>query len=120
MHEVSIAENIIQIVLQSLGDRRKHSVKRVQMQVGELAGVMPDSLEFCYQVLADDPALKGSILEIERVALSIRCNRCMAISGLSPWVFNCPRCASNDLTILTGDEMHIVAIELEATGEDLK
>ena len=65
MHELSISSAIVDTALRHAGGRR---VTRVDVQVGALRQVVPDSLEFYFEIVARDTACEGATLELELVA----------------------------------------------------
>ena len=92
MHELSIARSVLDMVKQNVAEKDLPKVRSIMMRIGELAGVMPDSLEFCYQALTSDTLLSQSSLCIERVPFQIECQQChQLIEAHIPVVF-CPEC----------------------------
>jgi hydrogenase nickel incorporation protein HypA/HybF len=61
MHELSIAEAIVDIAAESSGGGR---VLRVVVEVGKLAAVLPDALRFSFEVVAAGTPVEGAALEI--------------------------------------------------------
>jgi len=111
MHELSIAQNILEIVAENLpGEIRR--VKSVKVKVGDGAGVVPDSLEFCFNTIIAGTPMQGAILEIEAVPFVMRCNSCGNISTNEGEIFLCPFCHGNDLEMISGNELQVDAIEL--------
>jgi Zn finger protein HypA/HybF involved in hydrogenase expression len=48
-------------------------VERINLKVGKLAAVVPDSLKFCFEVAAKNTPLEGAILHIEEIPVTARC-----------------------------------------------
>ena len=48
MHEMSIAEGIVDIVLDTMKNNDASQVHSVQLDVGMMSGVEPDALHFCW------------------------------------------------------------------------
>ena len=67
MHELSIAQSIVEIVQQHLPSGQIQGVKSVKMKVGHQTGIVPDSLEFCFGAIAEGTVVQGARLEIENV-----------------------------------------------------
>jgi hydrogenase nickel incorporation protein HypA/HybF len=112
MHELSIAQSILEIVRQNLPLDREVSVSVVRLRIGVMAGVIPDSLEFCFSAIAQGTPAEGAALEIEHVPLTARCAACGRESAIEPTRFICPLCGSNDLTVAGGREMQVREIEI--------
>ncbi|MDD5542577.1 MAG: hydrogenase maturation nickel metallochaperone HypA [Acidobacteriia bacterium] len=112
MHELSIAQNILEIVQQSLPPEPAPPVKCVRLKIGEMAGVVTDSLEFCFSVLISDTTMGGAKLEIESVPVMANCKTCGNDFRVEDYVFACPSCSSSDLEVLSGRELQVVEVEL--------
>ena len=112
MHELSLAQNIFEIVGEHLPKEAFRQVKSVKLRVGEVAGVVPDSLEFCFNAIAAGTPLQGAVLEVERVPCVMKCNSCGNISSNESGIFLCSFCNGNDLKMISGNELQVTAIEL--------
>jgi len=113
MHELSIAQNIIEIVNNSISENEGSKVKFVYLKVGKLGNVVTDSLNFGYNILVKDTELKNSSLVIDNIPITIECENCNAISTLEDLIFICPNCSSPKVKLISGDELQIKEIELE-------
>ncbi|MCE5336561.1 MAG: hydrogenase maturation nickel metallochaperone HypA [Desulfobacteraceae bacterium] len=117
MHELSIAESVLEIVTE---EARKHGlerINRIKLQVGELAAVVPDSLMFCFELLRRDTIASEAVLEIETVGIVARCDQCDFSFEVRGQVFRCPRCSKPVMELLSGRELSVSSIDGE-TGED--
>jgi len=119
MHELSIAQSIFDIVEQHLPKENGSGVKSVRLKIGELAGVVPDSLEFCFSAITAGTRLQGALLDIERIPLVCSCGECGAHFPVRDSVFLCPRCGGSRTSILTGRELQVIEIELNEEGTEL-
>jgi hydrogenase nickel incorporation protein HypA/HybF len=112
MHELAIAQNIVEIIQQSVPKTQVSAVKVVNMKVGKLAGVVPDSLEFCFTAIVSDTELQGARLHIEQVSTEGRCKDCKHHFILEDYVFLCPACKSTNIALVSGTELEITDIEV--------
>ena len=62
MHELSIAQSILEIVKENAGVT--DLVKHVKVRIGELANVVPDSLEFCFGAITMAPSSRRQSLRL--------------------------------------------------------
>lgn len=118
MHELSIAQSLLEIVME---EGRKHSleqVKVIRLQVGELAAVVPDSLTFCFEMVSRDTLAEGARLEIETVPVVARCSRCDILFEVENHLFSCPQCGEPTLELVSGRDLAVMSIEGELGGED--
>jgi len=113
MHEWSIADNLVKLIVESAERENLILVSRVVIQVGVLRQVVPESLELAFSCLSADTILTGSGLEIEIVPLKARCRDCGAEISEGEFVFICPACGGFDLNILSGKELYIDYVEGE-------
>ncbi|MGD8521573.1 MAG: hydrogenase maturation nickel metallochaperone HypA [Desulfobacterales bacterium] len=113
MHEMGIALQIVEIATASipsnLADVR---IERVNLKVGKLAAVVPESLRFCFNVASKDTALDGAELIINELPVVARCNECNSEWTITSPVFKCETCNSGSLEILSGRELDIESIEI--------
>lgn len=113
MHELSVAQNIIDIVEQNVPHDELCNVRQVALKVGEFSGVVVDSLKFSYEIITGDTDLKNSELTAEVIPFSIKCNKCGSITTNSYGLRECDECLSTDTEVLGGTELNISEIILK-------
>ena len=114
MHEMGIATEIVRIVTDSIpAEMAGSKVARVNLKVGKLAAVVPQSLRFCFEIVAKETPVEGAQLNIQEVAVVARCNSCDHQWEIGEPVFICPQCQSGSIEMLSGRELDIDSIELE-------
>ena len=113
MHEMSIAQNIIDIVSDAIGDEEPERVDKVGVRIGKLVAVVPDSLQFCFEAITSGTPLEGAELVIEEVPIRVHCDPCAADAEVESFVFRCPRCGGGELRVLSGNELTVGYIEVE-------
>jgi len=113
MHEMGIAMQIVEIAIASIpADLKNAQVKRVNIKVGKLAAVVPESLQFCFQIAVQDTPLCDAELNIEEIPLRIRCTDCHVEWVAHEPVFICHRCNGGSVKMLSGRELDITSIEV--------
>ena len=63
MHEMSIAQSILDIALEEIAKQGCDRLDLIRVECGALAGVVPDSLQFCFAALVQGGL---SLLELPR------------------------------------------------------
>jgi hydrogenase nickel incorporation protein HypA/HybF len=116
VHELSIADAVRAIAERHANGRR---VTRVELRIGHLRQVVPDSLEFAWELVTQGTTLDGAELEIEYVPADAICDRCHAAAPLVAFPPVCGACGSLDVEVRGGDELLVDALELEETEEAL-
>lgn len=115
MHEMSIALAVIGQVEEAAaraGDVT--AVRSVRLQVGELAGVVPDALSFCFELACAGTVLEGAELVTDAVPGRAHCAPCKHewAVGMPP-LLTCPRCGGAPTDLLAGRELQIVSVRWE-------
>lgn len=113
MHEMSIAQSIVEIVEETLQNEENPKVSRVFVNIGELVAVVPESLDFCYTVITEGTPLANSKLIIEEIPVMVLCKGCGKEFRVEGFVFRCPYCQGSELKTLTGRELTVSEIEVE-------
>jgi hydrogenase nickel incorporation protein HypA/HybF len=112
MHELSVAQSIVEIIQQHIPESDWNRVTAVRLKIGVVAGVVPDSLEFSFQAITAESFLRRAKLEIESVPFRLHCNACDTTGEVEIGFAVCPDCGSTDTKILSGSELDITEIEL--------
>ena len=113
MHEMGIALQIIEIATDSIPpDAGDVQVEKVNLKIGKLAAVVPDSLRFCFDVAIKDTPLDGAKLVIQELPVMARCRDCDTQWAIDSPAFTCENCDSGSLEILSGRELDIESIEI--------
>jgi hydrogenase nickel incorporation protein HypA/HybF len=113
MHELGIARNILDIVKQSVPAEQAAAVRRIRIRIGQLSGVVADSLEFCFSALLSETDMKQAGLVMETVPTVSLCRDCRRQFTVDDFAFTCPACNGVNLEVISGRELEVVDIELE-------
>jgi hydrogenase nickel incorporation protein HypA/HybF len=112
MHELSIAQGIVDIVRQYVPEEQTADVRLVRVRVGQMAGIVADSLDFCFGAIVNGTAMSAARLDIEETTVRSRCDGCGSTFSVEGAAFSCPGCGSGDVRIISGTELQVVEIEL--------
>jgi hydrogenase nickel incorporation protein HypA/HybF len=110
VHELSIAGAIVAVAERHAAGRRVHAL---DVRVGALRQVVPEALEFAFEVVAQGSALDGAELRIETVPASGRCSHCGASAELHGFPFACTACGSLDVELEGGEELLVESIDVD-------
>lgn len=110
MHELSIAQGVVDICQQHAGGRR---VLAVTLEIGTLSGVVPEALEFCFEASTNGTLLEGARLEIDRVAARGYCRACDLLSPIDSYFDPCTACGASPLEVRCGEELRVKELEVE-------
>ncbi|MCC6609033.1 MAG: hydrogenase maturation nickel metallochaperone HypA [Burkholderiales bacterium] len=113
MHEMALAESVIQIVEEAARKNAAAAVRAVRLEVGRLSHVEPDALRFAFDVVKRNGLAHGARLEIVATGGSAWCMKCSRGVALARLGDACPRCGSYQLQVTAGDEMRVKEIEID-------
>ncbi len=108
MHELAITQSVVDMVVERTAGR---PIECVRLQVGQLSGVVPEAIEFCYELVTAGTSLEGSVLEIEQTPGSAHCRTCAQDFHLPDLILLCP-CGSADVAVVTGHELQVLSVRL--------
>ncbi|MBF0292107.1 MAG: hydrogenase maturation nickel metallochaperone HypA [Nitrospinae bacterium] len=113
MHEMSIAMSVAQIVVERAREEGASKALSVTVEVGELSGVTPEALEFCYEAAVMGGLAEGSRLVIKRVPAVAVCGECGETFAPNERIFVCPKCEGFTASLKSGEELAVIEIEVE-------
>lgn len=113
MHELSLAQSILDVVNEHLPCDGKTNVKFIKIRVGKLSNILTDSLKFCFDALKKDSRFAKTELIIRTIPLTIQCKTCGERSSINDLTFTCPVCSSINIQVVNGNDLSIEEIEIE-------
>jgi hydrogenase nickel incorporation protein HypA/HybF len=108
MHELSITQSVVEAVMDKTGDAR---ISRVELEIGRLAGVVADSVAFCFELVTEGTPLAGARLDIVDIAGRGTCRDCGTEMTLMNLIVLCD-CGSADVEVTEGQELRIRSVEV--------
>jgi hydrogenase nickel incorporation protein HypA/HybF len=85
----------------------------VGIKLGDVAGVDPDALSFCFDSLVTDTELEPLTLAIERSPHRRRCPLCAREFPVIDYQSACPNCGEPKTALASGDELEVLYIDVE-------
>jgi hydrogenase nickel incorporation protein HypA/HybF len=113
MHELSIAQSVVQIIEEEMQKNNAGVLKSVRLNIGKMSAIVPDSLSFCFEIITKDTPLEGARLIIETIPLRIYCRDCSKEFEIKEYAFSCPGCGDTNIKVVTGMDLSVVEIEVE-------
>jgi hydrogenase nickel incorporation protein HypA/HybF len=113
MHELSITQSMVEL---ALGEGKKAGAKKIgkiNLVIGEMSGVVDESVSFYFGFLSKDTIAEGATLEFKRVPMTTRCKDCGNEFTPKEFDWTCPKCKGAHLDVIAGDELRIESIEVE-------
>lgn len=113
MHELALAESVVQIVEQQARAAGAEKVLVVRLEIGALSHIEPDALTFCFEAVTAGSIAAGARLEIDRSPGRGWCHDCTAEVEIEALGAACPRCGGYKLQVSGGQEMRVKEIEVD-------
>jgi hydrogenase nickel incorporation protein HypA/HybF len=115
MHELSIALSILDLASEEAERHGGSSIVAIHLRLGPLSGVAKDALRSAYELAREDSPCSAAELVIEEVPLVTFCPNCNAERMLtSAQEMCCPECGAATPTIVHGQELEVISLELES------
>jgi hydrogenase nickel incorporation protein HypA/HybF len=112
MHEMSLAESVVQIAEETARGHGGSRISLVLVEVGQLAGVEIEALRFCFEVARRESLAADATLVIEQPDGQAWCMPCGETVSLSSLADPCPRCGSHQLQVTGGNELKVREVEI--------
>ena len=117
MHEISIAESIIEIAEAKAREQNSECIQTIKIRLGEFTTVVREALEFAFEVARRETLAENARLEIESVPIVVRCVACGSVKDPVRTVcLICPQCGL-PLEVVSGEELQVEYIEVESAAE---
>jgi hydrogenase nickel incorporation protein HypA/HybF len=113
MHELAVAQGIVDIVAGEARARSFTRATRVRVAVGALSHVDPDALAFGFDAVSRGTAAEGAALDIDRPPGTAYCLACSGQVKLARRGDGCPACGSFQVMVTGGDELRVTELEVE-------
>jgi hydrogenase nickel incorporation protein HypA/HybF len=108
MHEMAITQSVVDAVCEHAAGRRVYSVK---LEIGALCAVVPDSMQFCFELATEGTIADGARLDLDVQPGAARCRACANEFELNDLILLCP-CGSADVEVLAGRDLKIRSMEV--------
>ncbi|WP_027183484.1 hydrogenase maturation nickel metallochaperone HypA [Desulfovibrio inopinatus] len=117
MHEMSIAQNLLEIISQEMAKNGMTTLHTVKIKYGRMASVVPEALETAFMAVTIKTDLEGAVLELEEIPVTLECSDCgheFTPDEDEILLHPCPQCGQDfGHTVKTGRELYIEYIEAE-------
>lgn len=113
MHEVSIAQSIVDTLEAELDEEQFSNVREIHVKVGVLSSVEHKLLEHVFKYVIEGGPFSNANLYTQLVDVLARCEQCDDNFKVENYYFICPKCDTPSSTIIEGNELTIFKIIME-------
>ncbi|MEN6328980.1 MAG: hydrogenase maturation nickel metallochaperone HypA [Methanobacteriaceae archaeon] len=125
MHELSMAQAIVDTVLDAAQKNEAQDILEVTIEIGQLTMLNPEQLKFLLDVLIEGTLLENSEILIEEIPVEIECRSCgfkgeANTDGSDHYltIVICPECGERKVEVTKGRECNVKNIRIEKVDED--
>jgi hydrogenase nickel incorporation protein HypA/HybF len=113
MHEMSLAEGVLQLIEDSAKTQDFSRVKTVWLEIGQLAGVEAEAMKFCFDAVVRDSIAQDAELVIIELPGQAWCMECSGTVQVHALYDECPKCGGHQLQVTGGNEMRVKELDVE-------
>ena len=113
MHELSIAQALVQQVEEALREKSFVRVTAITIAVGTLAGVDAECLRFAFPLATQGTRVDGAELIVETVPAAVRCRACGKTTSTEVPLFACASCGATEVELLSGRDLLLRSVEID-------
>ena len=117
MHELSICQSLMSQVENIALEHNAQNVTSITVAVGALSGVEAELLKNAYPIASAGTVAKDAELIVEALPIRVKCNQCGTESDATPNKLICKQCGDWRTTLISGDELMLMSVELEKSKE---
>jgi len=113
MHEFSIALNIVEIATETAKANHAEKVNEIEVDIGDMSGVIYEALEFALQSAIKGTMLENSRFKLNRIKAKAVCLDCRHDFEPEDYLSACGNCGSFNIQIVRGREMKVKSINVD-------
>ncbi len=113
MHEYSIVQSLLDSCDENAAKNNATKVTKVVIKIGVMSGVEPELLRTAFDTFKEKTICEEAEFIINIQPVVIKCNECLNEAVIDGIEYHCPKCKSVDLSVLDGEDMYLMQLELE-------
>jgi hydrogenase nickel incorporation protein HypA/HybF len=112
MHELALCQALLEQVEQLAAQHQAKAVAKIVLGIGALSGVDTHALQNAYPIASAGSLAQEAQLHIQRLPVRVRCQQCQQEAEAQPNKLICPYCGDWHTTLISGNEMVLLQVEL--------
>jgi hydrogenase nickel incorporation protein HypA/HybF len=118
MHELAVTQSILEISLRHAQESAAARITDINLVVGQFSSIVDDSVQFYWDIVAQDTIAQGAVLHFNRIPGEMTCQTCGYTFRPDDETFACPSCSSVRVKITKGEEFRVESIDVEPLLEN--
>jgi hydrogenase nickel incorporation protein HypA/HybF len=112
MHELSVVKSIVDLATEAVNDAHAHQVDVIELEIGSMAGVEIDALDFAWPQAVRNTVLSHSEKVVNNIQAIGQCSNCGFHFNITEPYQECPFCGDVLIKYLQGKELRVKSIVL--------
>lgn len=112
MHEMSLAEGVLQLIEDAARQQKFEKVITVWLEIGQLSGVEVEAMAFCFDAVTRDSIAQGARLEVIVLPGVGWCMECSKSVPMTEVFGACQHCGGYQMQVTGGTEMRVKELEV--------
>ena len=112
MHELSLMEAVLDKALAVKDEAGADRVVRLEVEVGELCGIVPDAWEMAFEAATPGTPLEGARMDWRVVPARVQCPACAHEYPPEDIIWQCPSCGALGGKAIEGEDIVLVRVEV--------
>jgi len=114
MHELYLAESVLNIVQEYAAKQQFKKVNSILLSFGRLSCIEQKSLQFAFEVQAKDSPAQDAVLQFKIMPAIIHCFSCGRDLELDVYEGICPLCRGEEVLLVGGtQELQILEMDVD-------
>ncbi|MEP0804859.1 MAG: hydrogenase maturation nickel metallochaperone HypA [Chloroflexota bacterium] len=113
MHELPVTQSLLNIALEHAEKANAQKVLALNIVIGELSSMVDDSIQFYWEIIAQDTIAQNAVLRFRRVPAELQCRSCAETYHPVDGDLVCPKCGNIGAKIIAGEEFMLESIDVE-------
>lgn len=110
MHELTVAQNIIELAEEVAEREKVSSIKEMDIEIGILSGVVPDALEFALEMIRKNTKLENTEIHFTKIEGRVVCRNCGFQFDTNDLLVICTECSHSGFNIIDGKQLRIKSL----------
>ncbi|TKI06483.1 hydrogenase maturation nickel metallochaperone HypA [Martelella alba] len=113
MHEMSLSQSALDLIMQQARRHGAHKVTDVWLEVGALSCIEQSALRFCFDAVCRNTPAQGCALHIAVRPAHAWCWACATVVEVREYGEGCPHCGGLGWRVEDGDSVRVKQVALE-------
>lgn len=119
MHELPVTQSLLKLAVEHAKAAQATRVTDIYVEIGQLSSYVDDSIQFYWDFIGKGTVAEGAQLHFHRVPMELECRECHISFTPNGTSFECPKCKSERVEVVSGDVFQLVGLDVEK-GKPIK